>query len=52
MHKLLFCLPMFINLSALAHDGHDLTASHGHATDAVGLVVVLVVAAMMWAGRK
>ena len=52
MHKLLFCLPMFINLNALAHDGHGLTASHGHAPDAVGLVVVLVVAAMMWAGRK
>ena len=53
MHKLLFCLPMFINLSAFAHDGHGLEGPHTHATDAVGFVVaVLVVVAMIWTGRK
>ena len=52
MHKLLFGLTMMINLSALAHDGHGFVGSHTHATDALGFVVVLVVAAMIWAGRK
>ena len=52
MHKLLFGLTTMINLSSFAHDGHGLSASHGHATDAVGFVVVLVLAAMIWAGRK
>ncbi|MEY3674346.1 MAG: hypothetical protein RJB47_1054 [Pseudomonadota bacterium] len=53
MHKLLFGLTMMINLSALAHDGHGLTGAHGHATDALGFVLALVVvAAMMWSGRK
>ena len=53
MHKLLFCLSIFINLSAFAHEGHGLSGSHGHATDALGFVVTaLVVVAMIWAGRK
>jgi hypothetical protein len=38
---------------AFAHEGHGLEGSHGHATDAVGLVVALVaVAAALWFGRK
>ena len=53
MHKLLFGLTMMINLSAFAHDGHGFTGVHGHATDALGFVLaLLVVAAMMWSGRK
>jgi len=52
MHKLLFGLTMMINLSAFAHEGHGLEGFHGHATDAVGLLVVVLVAAMIWAGRK
>ena len=53
MHKLLFCLPMFVNLSAFAHEGHGLEGVHGHATDALGFVLAaLVVAAMIWTGRK
>jgi hypothetical protein len=53
MHKLLFGLTMMINLSAFAHEGHGLSGSHGHATDVLGFVVtVLVVVAMIWAGRK
>jgi hypothetical protein len=39
--------------NTFAHDGHGLGSSHWHATDALGFVVaVLVVAAMIWSGRK
>jgi hypothetical protein len=38
---------------AFAHEGHGIEGSHGHATDAVGLVVALVaVAAAIWFGRN
>ena len=38
---------------AIAHDGHGLDGPHGHATDAVGLVVALVaLAAAIWFGRN
>ena len=37
---------------AFAHEGHGLEGSHGHATDAVGLIVALAaVAAALWFGR-
>ena len=37
---------------AFAHEGHGLEGAHGHATDAVGLVVAIVaVAAAIWFGR-
>jgi len=52
MNKLIVLSAASFSHWAQAHDGHGLSASHGHATDAVGFVVVLVVAAMMWAGRK
>jgi len=53
MRKILFSIPWMSSFCALAHEGHGLTGAHGHATDALGLVVtVLVVAAMWWAGRK
>jgi hypothetical protein len=36
-----------------AHDGHGLGGSHWHPTDALGfLAVLVVVAAVWWAGRK
>jgi hypothetical protein len=37
---------------AQAHDGHGLSGSHWHASDALGFVAVLVVAAVWWARRK
>jgi len=38
--------------SALAHDGHALTASHWHSSDVWGFVVVLAGAALAaWLGR-
>jgi hypothetical protein len=40
--------------AALAHEGHGLPgASHWHATDALGFVAVLAVAAgLVWWGRR
>ena len=53
MNKLLFILPLLISLNALAHEGHGVSGPHAHATDALGFVVaVVVVAAMIWTGRK
>jgi hypothetical protein len=53
MHKLLICTAWLISFNAMAHDGHGLEGPHTHATDALGFVVaVLVVAAMIWTGRK
>ena len=54
MHKLLFCLPMFINLSAFAHDGHGLGGiTHWHATDVLGFVVAAaLVAVAVYFGKK
>jgi hypothetical protein len=40
-------------VAALAHDGHGLQASHWHATDSAGFVVVLALATVaLWLGRK
>jgi hypothetical protein len=36
---------------ALAHDGHGMQGSHWHATDLLGLVVGLAVAALIWRSR-
>ena len=39
----------FIPLAALAHEGHGLPgASHWHATDTLGLLLVVVLAAGAW----
>ena len=53
MQKCLFSLPLMSSWCSLAHEGHGLEGAHGHATDAWGFVVLaLVVAAMLWSGRK
>ena len=36
---------------ALAHEGHGMQGSHWHATDLLGLVVGLAVAALTWHSR-
>ena len=36
---------------ALAHEGHGMQVSHWHATDLLGLVVGLAVAALIWRSR-
>ncbi len=53
MRLFLFSIPLMTCWSAFAHDGHGQTGAHTHATDALGFVAaVVVVAAMIWAGRK
>jgi len=38
---------------ALAHEGHGMGATHWHATDTLGFVVLgAVVAAALWASRR
>ena len=37
---------------ALAHDGHGMEGSHWHATDLLGLLVGLGVAALTWRSGK
>ena len=37
---------------ALAHDGHGMDGSHWHATDLLGLLVGLGVAALAWRSGK
>ena len=37
---------------ALAHEGHGMEGSHWHATDLLGLVVGLAVAALVWRSRS
>ena len=36
---------------ALAHDGHGMQGSHWHATDLLGLVFGLAIAALVWRSR-
>ena len=36
---------------ALAHDGHGMQGSHWHASDLLGLVFGLAVAALVWRSR-
>jgi hypothetical protein len=45
----LACLPL--SGPALAHEGHGMVGSHWHATDVVGLVVGVAVAALTWYSR-
>ena len=33
---------------ALAHEGHGLSGAHWHATDTVGLLIVVALAAAAW----
>ena len=35
-----------------AHEGHGLSGSHWHASDAFGFVAALVVVALLWWGSK
>jgi Co/Zn/Cd efflux system component len=56
MKKLVMTLPFaLINLAtpAWAHEGHGLGGTHWHATDALGFVGVVALAALgWWLGRK
>jgi hypothetical protein len=54
MKKLLpACLGLLCIAPALAHEGHGLEGSHGHATDALGFVAVAVgLALALWLNRK
>ena len=53
MYKTLLGSFMVWSLPVLAHEGHGLEGSHGHATDIAGLCITLVVvAAFWWSGRK
>ena len=45
----LACLPL--SGPTLAHDGHGMVGNHWHATDVVGVVVGVAVAAMTWYSR-
>ncbi len=48
MNKLLSLLSA-LSLSAWAHEGHGIEgASHYHATDVVGFVAAVAVAALLW----
>jgi hypothetical protein len=38
--------------STLAHDGHGLGGTHWHATDVLGFVAVVALAALIWFKRK
>ena len=41
-----------VSAHSLAHDGHGLTGSHWHATDASGLALVAVLAGIaLWSSR-
>ncbi len=44
----------WFSLAASAHDGHGIDGPHWHATDAVGFLVVGIVAAALawWMSRK
>ncbi|NPC54803.1 hypothetical protein [Caenimonas soli] len=43
---------MAVSAHSLAHDGHGLTGSHWHATDAAGLALVAVLAGLaIWLSR-
>jgi hypothetical protein len=49
MKKLHLLLGALLPLAAKAHEGHGLPgASHWHATDTVGLLVVVALAAGAW----
>jgi len=53
MNKLILLSDAYFSHWAQAHDGHGLGGSHWHPNDALGfLAVLVVVAALWWAGRK
>jgi len=47
----MFLTLLAANGLALAHEGHGMEGSHWHATDLLGLVVGLAVAALVWRSR-
>jgi hypothetical protein len=47
----LFLTLLTVNGLALAHEGHGMQGSHWHATDLLGLVFGLAVAALVWRSR-
>jgi hypothetical protein len=50
--SLLALASSLVALPALAHDGHGLLGSHGHATDAFGFVgVALLVGLAVWLSK-
>ena len=52
MKHLLASLSALLAPLAFAHEGHGLEGAHGHATDAVGLVVAVVLMVSAEAGRR
>jgi hypothetical protein len=53
MKSLIAWLAVAATPLAQAHEGHGLPGPHGHATDAVGyLMLALIVAAALWAARR
>jgi hypothetical protein len=52
-HLLPAAIGLLCTTNALAHEGHGLEGSHGHATDALGFVAVAVgLALAIWLSRK
>jgi hypothetical protein len=53
MTRLAALLSLALAAPAFAHDGHGPTGSHWHATDTLGFVVVLALAAAaVWFSRR
>ena len=52
MNKLILLSAASFSHWAQAHDGHGLSGSHWHASDALGFVAVLVVVAAVWWARR
>ena len=48
MKPLLGALALAASPLALAHDGHGMAASHWHATDTLGFIVLAVAAGLVW----
>ena len=51
LRKLATLAALAANATAWAHDGHGMEGSHWHATDLLGLLVGLGVAALTWRSR-
>jgi len=53
MKSLIAWLAVAATPLAQAHEGHGLPSPHGHATDAMGyLLLALIAAAALWAARR
>ncbi len=50
--RTLLAIASLTALPAFAHDGHGLFGSHWHATDALGFVVVGLIALAVWLSKK